>query len=440
MSDSQTIIRVLRRLRRRIRTNRLLQAAVDLFAVVLGAAVVFRLWNALLPVSLGIPWTIQALVVAGLVGWQGRRWFDREPLWQAARTADCEADLHDELLSAYWFVKHADAQTGEQAGWVDLHLDRAVDTARTLDPAEVVPLRRPNRAAVPAVFAAVLLVLGFWQVPRLLEDIGDVLPDLGQSADDLSQEPIAELQELAEPPQPEEPEDATEEREVLSPLLEEQQQEGMDAMPEEGEGDPESEEVEGSFMEEGEEGGQQGEEGEQQGDGESMEVQNPEDLPENSEGQEATPDPNASQQQGQGEPTEEQGAMLPGGEEVFLQEGGEDLERSQAAEEELGHATREGGEEQELDPGELETLDVQLQREILAVPEEEETGEDEEKEEEITRAETSRLDFLDVAARRSFSPQDLLHAEPIPWRYSNLVLTYFKLLRERDNQRKEERE
>jgi hypothetical protein len=110
-------------------------------------------------------------------------------------------------------------------------------------------------------------------------------------------------------------------------------------------------------------------------------------------------------------------------------------------EEEVGHATRDGGEELELELGELETLEVQLQRELLAaeeLPEEPEDPEEEEKEELVTKAEDSRIDFREVTRPDEAALQELLQSESVPWEYRQIVLAYFKALRERDNQKDEE--
>ncbi|MFW6198615.1 MAG: hypothetical protein ACOC5E_02205, partial [Acidobacteriota bacterium] len=151
------------------------------------------------------------------------------------------------------------------------------------------------------------------------------------------------------------------------------------------------------------------------------------------------PEPSASQQPGAGEPAEEQGAMLPGGDEVFLQEGGEDLQRSGEAEEEMGHATRKGGGEEELEGDESPTtLQVQLQREILALPEDAASPQDEEDtEQRLTRAERSLLELQEIDPGAEFGRQEMLSGEPIPWRHRSLVLDYFRALRERDNQQQE---
>lgn len=433
MSEARTIIRLLREVRRRLRTNIWLQEGRDAAARALGVGVLLLGWNRTMPERLMLGWPFWALVGVGFAVHAVVRFGRREPLSQAAARVDASAGLHDELTSAYWFARHP-----EESEWVDLHVERAAERARSLNANTLVPLERPS-LVLPLALAAVLAILTVAPVPRVFEAVVERLAaiDLSGTEEDLGT--VAELQEAGAPEEPQAALQQGDEQQILVPQLEERG-EGESLAPEEGALEEELEEPdpEGSFME-GDEEGEQGEAGEQ-AEGEPMDAENPDDVPADSEG-EPSPDPNASEQDGEGESTEESGAMLPGGEEVFLQEGGEDLEQTEAGEEDLGHATREGGEEQELELGELNTLEVELQREILAVPEpEQEELTEEEKEEEITRAERSFLDFEAVNQPGEFARQELLESESIPWRYRRLVLTYFKALRERDNQQREEQQ
>lgn len=426
MSDSGSILRLLTVVRRRLRGNRLVQVVVDGAIALLGAWLALRLWSALAPRGLAVGWPgwlVAALVVVAV---QAIRMGRGETLSGAARSTDRAADLHDELTSAYWFSRQ-----GQGDDWVGLHVHRAAETAGQLDPERLVPWRRPQRLATVPVLAVALVAIGWLPIPRVFEGIAQRLAqlDLG-GGEEPAQEPLAALEELGDrAAQPElSPE---QEQEMLLPMMEEAEPGGEDALAEEG-GLEEVEEPEGQLAE-GDEPGQQGEQGEQS-EGEQAETQSPEDAPGESEG-EAPPDATASQDEGQGESTDESGPMLPGGDEVFLQEGGEDVEQSQLSEEEMGHATREGGGEEELELGEVSTLDVQLEREILEIPEEEAEPESEDKEELVTKAEQSFLEFEDVVTPDETAMQELLQAESIPWRYRQLVLDYFRALRNRDNQK-----
>lgn len=435
MPETRPILRLVRAVRSRMRTNRWAQELTDWLAQVLGSSLVWVAWNKTMPVRLVLGWPLLGLAVAVLTALLARRLARRQPLWRAAARADQTADLHDELTSAFWFTRHP-----ERSDWVEMHLQRAAAQADSLRASALIPLVRPRRLLMPVLLAAALGVMSLAPVPRVFDQLAERLSRLDLSGDPQALEPIAELQEPLVPPERAESDEQRRREEVLLPQLQEQQ-EGEDALsepgaqPEEGLQEPDPE----GSTEGAEEGDQQGEPGEDQA-GQPLQVDNPQDLPADSEGEPA-PDPNASQQEGQGESTEDSSAMLPGGEEVFLQEGGQDPQQKELGEEDLGHATREGGTEQELEQGEVETLEVQLQREILAVPElRQEQPTEEEKEEKITRAERSFLEFESVNVPGEFARQELLESEPIPWRYRELVLRYFKALRERDNQQRDERE
>lgn len=430
MPDTSAILRLLHSVRRRTRGNRMLQVLVDGGSQALGVFLVLTLWNTLMPEAWGLGWLFYAVAALCVVGVQLVRLGAAESLSSTAHRTDGLADLHDELVSAHWF-------SGQQEGdeWVDLHLSRATDTARGLSAERLVPWRRPRGVAVPVVLAVGLMAVLLLPVPRVFEDIAERLGELALGGgDELADEPLADLEQLGDrAPDPEAPPE--DEENALIPLGEQPEASGENALPEEEGTLEEMDEPEGE-MAEGEEAGAEGEQGEQT-EGEQQEAQSPEDAPAEQQG-EASPDPSAGQDDGEGESSEQEGPMLPGGEEVFLQEGGEDAEQQQLAEEEMGHATREGGGEEELDPGELTTLEVQLERELLGVPEEEADPESEDKEELVTRAERSFLEYEEISPPDAFAVQELLQSESIPWRYRQLVLNYFKVLRERDNQQQEQ--
>lgn len=422
MSDTRSIQQVLETVRRRARGNQMLQALVDGLTGLLGAWLALALWNALMPLSLAIGWPVWLAVSIGVVGYRVARLGGAEPLWRSARRTDRAADLHDELISAWWFSRQERADD-----WVGLHLDRASDTARTLDASRLVPFEKPRRLVAPALLALGLVAVWSLPVPRVFDDLAQRISELDlMGGEELAEEPLAALEELgdrqADPETllPDEQDD-----EMLVPMEEQAEQAGENALEEGEEGEPQ----EGEQQQEGDQEGEPGE----QTEGDPAEAEESEEMSSEAEG-EPSADPSASQDEGEGESTEETGPMLPGGEEVFLQEGGEDVEQQPMSDEEMGHATREGGGEEMLEEGEVTALDVQLEQEILAVPEDIAEPEDEEKEELITRAEQSFLDFEQIEQPQEYALQELLQAETIPWRYRQLVLTYFQRMRERDNQ------
>ncbi len=56
----------------------------------------------------------------------------------------------------------------------------------------------------------------------------------------------------------------------------------------------------------------------------------------------------------------------------------------------------------------------------------------------MTEAEESRLEFRQVQRPDEGALQEILQSESVPWEYRQLVLAYFRALREKDNQTDEE--
>jgi len=423
---------LLRALQARVRSNALKQEAADAGLLIAGCALLLAVWNTTMPIAFGVAWLWLVPVAIAAVTRAVMRTRRASPLWRAARRADEGDSLQDEITSAYWFERNP-----EDGELVELHLRRAQETAAGVDPALIVPQQKPQRLGAAAGCFVGALAFMLLPVPRVFEPmvnrLGEIAAELAQPDSD---ELLAELQETTE--READPFEEQQQDQLMLPDPDEQDAAGQNALeeqePEGGEGEEPPEDPEGSFME-----AEEGEEGEQEGEPQEMQVDNPEDLPE-SEG-EQEPDPNQSQEDGQGESTEESGQTLPAGEEVFLQDGGEEIEQMELGEEEVGHATREGGEELDLELGELETLEVQLQRELLAAEDpllDPEDPEEEEKEELVTKAEESRIDFREVSRPDEAALQELLQSEGVPWEYRQIVLAYFKAQRELDNQKDEE--
>ena len=425
MPDSTSILRLLRDLVRRARTNRLLQELADSVGGALAAWLLMALWNATMPRQIALGWPFFAIVAVAAVLRTVIRCARPMPLWEAASRADEAADLTDELTSAYWFVRHP-----QEDDWVGRHVERAADTARELDGGTLLPVRRPQRLGLAAGCFAGLLAVALLPVPRVFENIVDRLSDIALSNEPLdeSMEALSALEEAADAAaRADEPQAPIADEQLLMPQPGDEGETSENALEEDSALEEQEADPDGAFTE----GDEAGEEGEQ------TQVENPEDIPADTEGEQA-PDPNASQQEGQGESTEESGTMLPGGDEVFLQQGMDEADQAQLGEEEVGHATREGGEEQDLVQGELSTLEVELQREILAMSEEEAEEEPEEMEELVIKAELSRLEFQTVESPSEYAQQELMQTETVPWSYRDLVRSYFKTLRARDNQQEDE--
>ena len=100
MPDSTSILRLLRDLVRRARTNRLLQELADSVGGALAAWLLMALWNATMPRQIALGWPFFAIVAVAAVLRTVIRCARPMPLWEAASRADEVADLTDELTSA----------------------------------------------------------------------------------------------------------------------------------------------------------------------------------------------------------------------------------------------------------------------------------------------------------------------------------------------------
>ncbi len=91
-----------------------------------------------------------------------------------------------------------------------------------------------------------------------------------------------------------------------------------------------------------------------------------------------------------------------------------------------GHSTGEGGEEAVL--GEATRLDVQLEMELLQTEEREEPVPDEIFEKQ-SREEKSNIDYESVRQRQSYTDEQAMNTERIPWQYRSLIKRYFLSIR-----------
>jgi hypothetical protein len=108
--------------------------------------------------AMAVAVAVALLAFVAYIAWRASR---AVTLAQAAAQADARAVLHDELMSAYWFVTH-----GETSPFIDAQVSRAAATAGRLDPAQLVPARPPRSLKTTAALA---VVLGFvaWLAPQM---------------------------------------------------------------------------------------------------------------------------------------------------------------------------------------------------------------------------------------------------------------------------------
>src|SRR2546421_7576578 len=120
MSDKEIIIASLQRVERRIRTNRLFQELTLGAVIFLAIPLLLKVWDLLNPlrgVTVSIIVGTWILLFAAFVIWRS---IQKSSLNEAAVAVDKQADLHDELKTALWFVKNP-----RPSDWVDAQLHRA---------------------------------------------------------------------------------------------------------------------------------------------------------------------------------------------------------------------------------------------------------------------------------------------------------------------------
>ena len=163
-NERSTITAVLRRIDLKVRFNQTLRHLSVATCLVLGALLVIEVAPLLVPVSVPAGSLIvaagSAAFVAFLIWSQVGGW----RLERAAGVADQRAGLHDEIKSAYWFMRQ-----DESSPWVDLLVERAAQTSRRLDPRRLVPVTIPKR------FGLALVLFGLLQVLALVPSDGPLL-------------------------------------------------------------------------------------------------------------------------------------------------------------------------------------------------------------------------------------------------------------------------
>jgi hypothetical protein len=160
MSDKEIIVASLKRVERRIRTNRLFNE-LSLGAVLfLAIPVLLKLWDLIEPlrgVTISLAVGIWVLLFVGFVIWRG---IQKATLEQAASSADRQAGLQDELRTAFWFARNPRASQ-----WVDAQMRRAARTAQSLNLDVLYPRRVPRASYIAAVMVLLFVSLNFLPLP-----------------------------------------------------------------------------------------------------------------------------------------------------------------------------------------------------------------------------------------------------------------------------------
>src|SRR5438552_3922257 len=160
MSDKEIIIGSLRRVERRIRTNRLFNELTLGAVLFLAIPLVLKIWDLFEPlrgVTISIIVGIWVLLFTAYVVWRA---LQKGTLNQAAASADKNADLHDELKTAFWFINNR-----RPSEWINAQIHRAARNAQALNLDIFYPRSIPKTSYIAAAMALLFITLNFVPLP-----------------------------------------------------------------------------------------------------------------------------------------------------------------------------------------------------------------------------------------------------------------------------------
>ena len=156
-SSEQSVIRgVLRRVDRQLRVNNVLDHLSIAVCLVLATLVSVKIAGMLVSIVAPSPLAIVvacAVLFAAFLAWSQ---YGARQLERAAAVADARGDLHDEIKSAYWFMRQ-----DHRTDWTETQVRRAAETAAGLEPKRLVPTVVPQRLYIAIAMLAVLVALTF---------------------------------------------------------------------------------------------------------------------------------------------------------------------------------------------------------------------------------------------------------------------------------------
>src|SRR5213593_1202031 len=145
MSDKEIIIKLLERVERRIRTNRLLNELARGTTFFLAFPLALKVWDLFDPLrgaTIAVIAGIWILLFAAYVVWRS---LSRATLRQAAALIDKAAGLNDEIKTAVWFIHNP-----RPSEWVDVQIHRASISAKRMNLDTFFPRRIPKTSYVAA--------------------------------------------------------------------------------------------------------------------------------------------------------------------------------------------------------------------------------------------------------------------------------------------------
>ncbi len=160
MSEKEIIIASLERVERRIRTNRLLTELTLGATLFLAFPIILKLFDLVSPLrgrTVTIAGGLWLALFAGYVVW---RVLQKGTLANAAASIDKQADLHDEIKTAFWFIHNP-----RPSAWVDAQIRRAAGNAQRVDLRQIYPRRIPRAFYIAAAMLLAFVALNFVPLP-----------------------------------------------------------------------------------------------------------------------------------------------------------------------------------------------------------------------------------------------------------------------------------
>jgi hypothetical protein len=165
MADKEFIIGLLERVRRRVRSERRFKTVYSILSVALILPLVFKLIDLFSPFRGGTVVAILALWAIAIVAWLIWKTRGQETLSQAAANLDRQAQLQDQMKTAFWFIRNPSAQSSSSE-WIDIQIHRAAQNAERLKVESLYPGTIPKTFHRAFALMAVFVILNFLPLSR----------------------------------------------------------------------------------------------------------------------------------------------------------------------------------------------------------------------------------------------------------------------------------
>jgi hypothetical protein len=161
MSDSELIIRLLKAAEKRVRSNRVLHEVASGLAIAMLLPVLFKILDFFIGfrlITVAIFFIIWGVATAVWLFWRTRGLGESLP--RIAASVDSRSSGHDQLKTAYWFIRNP-----KDSDWVDIQLKRAAASARSIAVNSLYPRQLPRASYMAMGLILLLGLLNFAPLP-----------------------------------------------------------------------------------------------------------------------------------------------------------------------------------------------------------------------------------------------------------------------------------